>query len=189
MGKRQLPTLVRLSLIVFFFFFFVHDNEAEYFLSIDGRVGKNEFTDVSFHAGCLGFFFFFFVWKLASCINHLQGPQGVLHLSSSRGSILVFFPSLFSISTVPLCLPCPRTMTFFRLSLILLSLCSSLSLSLPGYFVSICTVYPDLHRSSLLFLRLLLSPPEKVSLGSRLICTVSRNSETNSWEGFKTIIF
>lgn len=59
MGKRQLPTLVRLSLIVFFFFFFVHDNEAEYFLSIDGRVGKNEFTDVSFHAGCLGFFFFF----------------------------------------------------------------------------------------------------------------------------------
>ena len=43
--RDNLPTLVRLSLIVsffffFFFFFFVHDNEAEYFLSTDGRVGK-----------------------------------------------------------------------------------------------------------------------------------------------------
>lgn len=103
-------------------------------------------------------FFFFpflsfsFVWKLASCINHLPSPQGVLHPPSSRSSILVSFPSLFSISTVPLFrLPCPRTT--FSPSLL------PLSLVISHLFAR---VYPDLHRCC--FLRLLLSPREKFAL-------------------------
>lgn len=134
--------LVRL----FFFFFFVHDNEADYFLSSDGRVGKNEFTDVSFHAG-------FFFLRLEIGFVHKPPTVPKVFFTYLQSSILVFFPSLFSISTVLLCLPCPRTLTFFRLSLLFFPRSVLLlSFSLSGYFVSICTVYPDLHRCYSYFL-------------------------------------
>lgn len=163
--------LVRL----FFFFFFVHDNEADYFLSSDGRVGKNEFTDVSFHAG-------FFFLRLEIGFVHKPPTVPKVFFTYLQSSILVFFPSLFSISTVLLCLPCPRTLTFFHLSLLffprsvlLLFLSLSLVISyLFARFIPTCIAV------------ILTFSPEKVSLGSRLIRTVSRNSETNSWrEGLK----
>lgn len=142
--------LVRL----FFFFFFVQDNEADYFLSSDGRVGKNEFTDVSFHAG-------FFFLRLEIGFVHKPPTVPKVFFTYLQSSILVFFPSLFSISTVLLCLPCPRTLTFFRLSLLffprsVLLLSFSLSLWLFRIYLH------GLSRpASLLFL---LSPRKKFPL-------------------------
>lgn len=95
--------------------------------------------------------FFFFVWKLASCINHLQSPRcssptfRVLFSFSFHRSSL--FPRFCSVSLVR-----ARWPSFVFLSYSSLALFFSLSLFLSGYFVSICTVYPDLHRCYSYFL-------------------------------------
>lgn len=107
--------------------------------------------------------FFFPVWKLASCINH-RSPQGVLHLPSSR--VPFSFPfHRSSISTVPLCFPCPRTLTDLLSLLILLSLRSS------SLFLILFRIY--LHGLSrpaflvpVILTLFLLFSPEKVSLGN-----------------------
>lgn len=105
------------------------------------------------------------VWKLASCINH-RSPQGVLHLPSSR--VPFSFPfHRSSISTVPLCFPCPRTLTDLLSPLILLSLrSSSLFLILFRIYLHGLSRPTRIPRPCYSYVTFLLFSPEKVSLGN-----------------------
>lgn len=107
--------------------------------------------------------FLFPVWKLASCINH-RSPQGVLHLPSSR--VPFSFPfHRSSISTVPLCFPCPRTLTDLLSLLILLSLRSS-SLFLILFRIYLHGLSRPAFLAPVILTLFLLFSPEKVSLGN-----------------------